>query len=119
MADDAPAADTKEHDTESVKENADELEPGHLPDEAKEAHGIDETIDVLEAMQEVSGEVADLLDGSVGVRQFGTAAVSLLDDGYAAVKGAEEIPEEVGDLNEQEIKKLANEALKIVTRFDA
>lgn len=118
----AESADLASHDDgDDLSEDVADVE-GPSPattEEGNDSVGIDESLDVLQAMQELSDEVADLLDGQTGVRQFGVAAATLLDDGYAAVKGADEIPEELGDLTEKEVKTLAAEAIKIVRKFDA
>ena len=79
--------------------------------------GIEEIREVLKAMQEVAGEAGDLVQGQTGVREFGTAAVDVLPGVYEAAQDLDEIPEEISDLDSEEVEALADEALKIVTSF--
>lgn len=79
--------------------------------------GIDETIDVLEAMAAIVGHVEKFVDGQIGAFEALRTLAGSVDEAYAAVKDADEIPAEITDLDGEEVSRLADEALSIVNQI--
>lgn len=103
-------ADLEEHPTDSIEENTQEADAPDAPSaEESTDPGVDDTVEILE------GAAVAL----VAVREASTArplaAVSTVAQNFdtfrEAIEGAETVPDELTDLDEQEIERLAEAGL--------
>lgn len=110
------ANDEQQDETTIDPDKTDELE-GQPPEavqadevgEADEPYGIADTLDVIEALGGLAGIATDAATGNVIAVAEGVATEA--DEVVEAVRGADDIPEEVGDLSDDELQELGQAIL--------
>jgi hypothetical protein len=110
----AEPAGPVEHETESVTEK---IEPSDVQPLAggEASKDIEDTLEVLDAVDKSYGAVIELTNGSYikGARKI----FETLDEYREAVDQIEDVPDELADLDEQEMEQLTLKALSIAKKF--
>ena len=109
-------AELEENPTSSVEEELDEAQLESVPEEPEgEAHDIKDTLEVLIGLQSFYGAIGELTEGDYisGARKV----FASFEEYRAAFEGIETVPDELDDLDEEELEALAEQALKIAKAF--
>lgn len=108
------AEDAAQSAEETAEEYADDEGPTLEPAEEKDP-GIQDTLEVLEAVSASYGAILELTEGDVvaGARELFTT----FDEYRDAWEDIEDVPDEVGDLDADELEQLAEAGLDIAKHF--
>lgn len=96
-------------------EDAEPEPPPEGPDEEQEGPGIEDTLELLEAVKESHAVALHFVEGDI--MEGSQAALNLWDEYEEALDGIEDVPEEITDLDAQEIEKIGEKALAIAKQF--
>jgi len=82
---------------------------------SEEKKGIEETLDVLEFLTDCIESLAEAKknDGKIDLAEWAKAGLANVPSGFSAIKGADQIDDELKDLDDEEKNKLIGSGLDL------